>query len=518
MKESIAAQHVEAQCAATQHGSALVSGNGCMPGNSHTQEHACVFGCGRILEDEFNEICRSLDGDLESRRKADEWLATTDALYHGGPVSWAFTPKIFTRAEIDALADIAHTMSRIMEKVTRRFLEDPSFRAEFHLTKQMEDLCCTPAAYEQLIPITRVDIFLNEETGDFQFCELNTDGSAGLNATVEITRAIQSSATYQEFAQRHASISTFDVERLGCEAVLACYRSWEHAGTDGHPKTTPQLLFVDYDESASHGEVDSLCRRFAELGVSARFADMHDLRIEMVDGRRRLCDTQGPVDCVWRRAVTGEMLDKPCAGADAFMQAGREGLACLVGSFRTWPCHTKTVFALLWSEHASEFLDEDELAFVHAHVPETYLLSSGSDLSLYQDKDEWIVKPSDGYNSVGVLSGLEATQDRWQEALEQTARIGGVVQRYAAQYATPMVIGGRLVEGAGYTDMQAREADRQQYAVDFVPANNLEGLFLFNGRFSGVYTRCGYQPTIGEWTNRFHMGCIVVDEGEHPKK
>ena len=107
---------------------------------------------------------------------------------------------------------------------------------------------------------------------------------------------------------------------------------------------------------------------------------------------------------------------------------------------------------------------------------------------------------------------LEATPERWREALRETAAVGGIVQRYAPQYATPMAIGGRLVEGAGYTDMEAREADRRAHATDFAPANNMEGLYLFCGRFSGVYTRCGYQPTIGEWTNRFHMGCLVVDE------
>ena len=36
----------------------------------------------------------------------------------------------------------------------------------------------------------RADIFLNEETGAFQFCEINTDGSAGINATVAFFREI----------------------------------------------------------------------------------------------------------------------------------------------------------------------------------------------------------------------------------------------------------------------------------------------------------------------------------------
>ncbi|MCH4054132.1 MAG: GDSL-type esterase/lipase family protein [Atopobiaceae bacterium] len=473
---------------------------------------ASVFGRGHELELEFNDICMGLGGDVASRKAADEWLATTDALYHGGPVSWALTPKIFTRSEAAELARIAETTARIMDKLTARFLADEGFRKLFGLSPEMERLCLTQAGYEQLIPIMRADIFLNEETGAFQFCEINTDGSAGINATVEITKAIQSTETYREFARRHPAIETYDVERTACDAVLACYESWDKAGRDGHPREQPQVLFVDYDESASHGEVDSLCRRFAEAGISARFADIHDLRIEDVDGRERLVDSVGPVDCVWRRAVTSEMLDKPCPGADALIEAGRRDLACLVGSFRTWPVATKTVFAVLWGDSVADVLDADELAFVREHVPETRLLAPDTDLAPYQDKDAWILKPAGGYNSMGVLSGLEATQDEWADALEKTRQGGGVIQRYAPQYATPMVVGGRLPEGAGYTDMAARAADRLEHALDFAPANNMEGLFLFNGRFGGVYTRCGYQATIGEWTNRFHMGCLVVDD------
>jgi ribosomal protein S18 acetylase RimI-like enzyme len=471
-----------------------------------------VFGRGHELELEFNEICRELGGDVESRRKADEYLGTTGALYHGGPISWAMTPKIFTKREAAALADIAETCGRIMDKLTRAFLEDPSFRSRFRLSPEMERLCLTQAGYERLIPIMRADIFLNEETGDFQFCEINTDGSAGMSDAVEVTNAIRMTETYRAFERRHPSISTFDVERTACDAILACYATWDKAGREGHPRERPCVVFVDYGESASTDEVESLCRRYAEQGIAARFADIRDLRIEDVDGHERLCDGVGPIDCVWRRAVTGEILDKPCDGATALIEAGRRDLCCIVGSFRTWPVATKTVFAVLWEDGIEKVLDAEELAFVRTHVPETIVLAPDSDLAPYADKDAWILKPSGGYNSMGVLSGLEATSEQWADALAATAEGGGVIQRYATQYATPMVIGGRLPDGAGYTDMAAREADRIAHALDFSPANNMEGLYLFNGRFSGIYTRCGYQATIGEWTNRFHMGCLVVDE------
>ncbi len=62
---------------------------------------------GRELEDEFLWTARELAGDVESREAGDRYLLTTHALYHGGPVSWAMTPKIFDVAQIEILRDAA---------------------------------------------------------------------------------------------------------------------------------------------------------------------------------------------------------------------------------------------------------------------------------------------------------------------------------------------------------------------------------------------------------------------------
>ena len=41
----------------------------------------------------------------------------------------------------------------------------------------------------------------------------------------------------------------------------------------------------------------------------------------------------------WRRAVTGELWDKPCDGRSALIEAAQEGLACIVGGvLERGPC------------------------------------------------------------------------------------------------------------------------------------------------------------------------------------
>lgn len=435
------------------------------------------------LERAWKTCADALAGDEASHRAGDDYLAGTNALYHGGPVQWSFYPKVFSRRDVERLAGIAETMGSIMDKVTRRFAHDAALRAKFGLDPAIEELAFAPVAYDTQIPIARVDIFLDEETGDFMFCELNTDGSSGMLVTQEVTRANLLTATGRAFSASH-DVAAFDVYGACVDAVLGCYRD------AGGTAETPEVVAVDYAESIVAEEIDDIAGAFAVAGAHLRFADIRDLTYT----NGVLADSAGPIDCVWRRVVISEMLEKPCPGADALMACVHDGIVPVVGGFRTWPCATKTVFAVLHDPIAETFLTPDELAFVHAHVPRTYLLDPASDLARFADRARWIAKPRDGYNSIGVRAGVDCTAAEWDEVLAAMAACGGTVQEYVTPFATPNVEGG--VAGAG------REAE---------PYMNMEGLFLFRGRFGGVFTRCGQAAVIGEFSGRLNMGCVVVE-------
>lgn len=436
------------------------------------------------LERAYAAAAAALDGDAASHEAGDAYLAGTNALYHGGPVQWSFVPKIFSRRDLGYLSWIAETMGRIMDKVTRRFVEDEELRRAFGLDPRIEQLACMPSAYETQIPIARVDIFLNEETGAFKFCELNTDGSSGMLVTEEVSRANLLTSTGRAFAAKHA-VSTFDIYGACVDAILRCYRE------AGGAAETPEIVAVDYAESIVREEIEDIAASFEARGARLRFADIRDLAYE--DGV--LSDARGPIDCVWRRVVISEMLDKPCAGSDALMACAAEGVVPIVGGFRTWPCATKTVFAVLSSPAMDEVLDEEERVFVREHVPATYLLDEKSDLARFADRERWIAKPRDGYNSIGVVAGADCTDEEWERVLLEMAATSGTVQEYVMPYATDNVEGG--VNGIGRA---------------FEPYMNMEGLYLLGGSFAGVFTRCGQAAVIGEFSGRLNMGCLVVED------
>ena len=464
---------------------------------------AAAPALGRALEDRFNALCGSLPGlDAEGRAAGQAYLAGTHALYHGAPLSWAFTPKLFTVEGERLLADAAETMYRIMAKTLRAYRSDPAVRAAFGLPADVERLCLIEDHFPCPVPVARVDVFLNEDTGEYWFCELNCDGSAGMTATDEVSCAVALSPTFAALEGERPGLEPYSVVDACAREVLDCYGAWDLAGTGPFPAGRPSLAVVDYLESLSRDEAEDFVARFAAMGVDARITDIRDLSVDEVGGRWRLMDGRGPIDCVWRRVVVSEMMGKPCDGADALVLAAEENLACVVGGFSTWPCATKNVFAFFHGPQAASVLDAGELEFVRAHVPFTKVLAPGDDLAPYLDREAWIVKPADGYNADSVVAGRDVDDGRWLEVLGRGRETGAVVQAYAPQYVCPVVVGGCAPE----------DVTQLSGVVD---ASCMEGLYLFGGRFSGVFTRCGVGATIGEWTSRLNMGCFV-DRGGRP--
>lgn len=447
---------------------------------------------GLALERAYLQLAQEREGDHASRAAAQAYLDASPAKYHGGEtVPWGFVPKLFSRRDAERLAHMAETMGAIMDKLTRAYRTDPAVRRAFGFSPLIERLSLAPVPYRALIPIARVDVFLDERTGAYKFCELNTDGSAGMMLTTEVGRALQGTATYRVFAESHA-LAAYDLYGQCADAVISCARE---ALGDDVLRDGLRIAAVDYAESVYLAEIQELANAFEARGARLRFTDVRDLSYR--DGV--LSDAQGPIDAVFHRVVTGELADKPCPGADALAACAEEGRVPIVGAFRTWPAATKTAFAVFHSPLAETFLTPEELVFVRAHVPETVVLDEKTDLSRFRNRSRWIAKPADGYAGKGVVAGLDATDDSWAETLAELAGVHGIVQEYVPQPSMPFMPGTPSVDSEGSDDTPAFEV------------NAMIGLYLFNGRFGGVFTRVGMSNIIDYTTSRYNLATFVVD-------
>ena len=449
----------------------------------------------RALESEFCAIVNELGGDAEGKAAGDAFLAASHPVRGGrGVPDWAVTPKVLGPAELGILREGAETFGRILEKVTAHYLDDADYRALFRLSEEFEQQTLIPTGYDQLLPFMRLDTLFDQETGAFRFCGVATT-SAGMTSAIDVTRAVCLTEAYRRFSERHEGIHALDPVGGVIEALRETYTSWANADAGTHHPDRPVVGIVDYPESASAVEFADLIERLAEEGVFARFVDIRDLRIEEAAGQRRLVDSEGPVVCVYRRAPLGEMLEKPCAGAEALVEAARRGLACLIGGFCAAPVATNAIFAVLHAPETEAVLTSDELAFVRAHVPEAHFLERGCDLTPYlAAQDDWIVRPAGGYRASEAVAGIDRMdRDEWWRVLLAGCEEGAVIERYDPAYRSQIVVGG---EGGS----------------EPVEVGNMLGLFLCRGAFRGVYARCGHESVMGAWGEHFDLGCLVVNE------
>ena len=90
-------------------------------------------------------------------------------------------PNIYTEETRKRFEEIVAVTYGICVKVIEEYRRSQAYRALFGFSKEAEELILLETGYPCLLPLARFDLFYHEDTGEFWFCEFNTDGSTGMN-------------------------------------------------------------------------------------------------------------------------------------------------------------------------------------------------------------------------------------------------------------------------------------------------------------------------------------------------
>lgn len=139
------------------------------------------------------------------------------------------------------------------------------------------------------------------------------------------------------------------------------------------------------------------------------------------------------------------------------------------------------------------FLTSDEQRFVRDHFPRTELLTEENIAALdaVATKDRWIIKPLDSYASKGVYAGIDASPARWQKLLTQRCGTGTIIQAYCPPY-------------------QSTNIDFSEAHPVFRKYTNMTGLYVFAGRFAGIYSRLSDGGIISSQYNECVVPTLVL--------
>lgn len=502
--------------------------------------------CGKTgeMRDEFIATMKLLGGDVEGRKAVDDYIEHSTAVYHGQVVAMAFVPQFLDQATLCRFSAIVATVNGILDKMIEAYRQDPSYRALFHFPPELEHLTLLPTGYPCDIPVGRYDVFYDEDTADFTFCELNTDGTSAMNEELEMTRALTLSESFEVMRTVH-KLQAQDLYEGWIDEFLRIYESSEQRVND------PFVAIVDFEASATPHEIREFARRFRARGVRADVCYMehlvwHEALVDESglpvapglytdDGRR--------IDAVYRRAVTAEVIDAIRAGragarrsnADtcpstlrmpesdpalldaldgklletfgpavhseehltgvfALVKAVEESSICMEGGFITNIPHCKQVFQVMHAPETRSILSEEENAFIDAHIPVTnYLTASQVDLDAIKAAPmRWIIKPSDRSSSLGVFAGRDCADDaEWAKLVDAHTDDDYVVQTYCEQYAAPNTHPWPLEPLSSW--------------------NLLTGLFSYGEKLGGVYMRAGQRGIIVGYAGGVTVGTFLAD-------
>ena len=404
------------------------------------------------------------------------------ATYKGVPIKFGYLPKYFSQEGFAKLKeDLEHTW-RILVRVIGRYLDDPDYRRLFGFSTELEQMILRRPAYRTLLPVCRLDIFLNEETGAFKFCEFNADGSSAMNENAELNRTYRNTLLCREMDERYRQ-DTFELFDSWVQTFLGI---WRETGKE----ELPAVAIVDFlEKGSSAAEFTAFREAFERAGLEAYVAEIRDMRYE--DGSLMTADGHR-IDAVYRRAVTSDILAHRDE-VQAFLQAARDRRVCLIGDFCTQVVHDKVLFRILHDPYTAAFLPEEDNAFIADHVPYTAMLTGemAEREDVRENREKWIIKPRDSYGAHGIYPGRLCSPDEWREQLDAHADKDYILQEFVTPYRTENIYFG------------AEQPKWQSFS-------NMTGVFLYGGRVAGIYSRASVTPIISVEGDEHEMTSVVL--------
>lgn len=409
-----------------------------------------------------NEITNNLALHEKSGKEALDYMDHSTAKYHGKTIYSLYVPKILNEKTVQIFKQTAEMMATIMRKVIREYQKNADYRKLFGFSKRIEELILHNPLYENILPVCRVDIFYNESDDSFFFCELNTDGSSSMNEDRELCKAFEKTALYKSLNAEY-EIQSFELFDSLVDAFLSNYQTYPYK------VERPTVAIVDFLElGCSMEEFEQFRKSFEKRGLKAYICDIRSLHLN----NDKLCMENGEVvDLIYRRAVTSDICEREAEVPD-FMEAVLTHKVCCMGGFCTQAVHDKSLFYILRHEMTEQILTAEEKHFVEEHIPYTEELTESVivKLGVLEEKEKWLIKPKNSYGARGIFAGVRCSAEEWEKVVRDNQDTNYIVQQFVMPYQTANI-------------------DFHKDAPVLRNYSNLTGLYVYNGRFAGVYSR-----------------------------
>ena len=293
------------------------------------------------LQDQVYEVYRNnIDENMDENRRGA--LAMKEALErsplnHNGVMEKTLQiPKVFDAETVERFREITAISIGIFDKVVSEYRKNPEYRKLFPFSKELEELILLPASYDGNLAIARLDLFYDQNSGDFRFCEINTDGTAAMYRDLEMRKALIFNPAHRAVEEKF-ELEPFELFDSWVRTFLSLYDTY------GKKRENPLVVMPDFLENATIKEFEEFERSFKKAGVQCETCDIRSLKytdgvLYTAEGKR--------IDAIYRRAVTADIMAHYDEVGD-FVRAVRDDAVFVAGAFATQIIHNKWIFHVL---------------------------------------------------------------------------------------------------------------------------------------------------------------------------
>ncbi len=353
-------------------------------------------------------------------------LASRGLVFGGRPLCTVLRPRLVTRAQYDRVQDLTRRLMPAFDAILGAALSDRDVRAQFRMADWEESLVDVDPGFRAGSPTSRLDYFVNDETGAVSLTEYNAETPAGAGYNDALADMFSDLPATRQFA-RDWELLPVPTRHGVIRVVLEAWASWRGV------REVPQIGIIDWKEVPTASEFEIFQTHFRHLGIPCSIVDPRDAEY---DGER-LTFAGTPVTLLYKRVLLHELAERGGADHPVF-RAVRDGKVCMVNPPRCKILHKKASLAALTDERNARFLTPGQHTAVAECIPWTRVVEERQtlfhgehiDLLAYaaQHRDRFVLKPNDDYGGAGIVLGWTVDSETWNAALRTAVDNPYVVQ------------------------------------------------------------------------------------------
>jgi hypothetical protein len=367
----------------------------------------------------------------DSQAHLDDLQRRRGLVFGGRPLCTVLRPRFLTGEQYRLVRRRVHILMQAFSLAHKAAAADASFRRQFRLTAQEEELFAIDPGYPCPTPTSRLDAFFvttagGRNPGALRFTEFNAETPAAAAYTDELADAFLTMPIMAAFQRRYNAVAP--PARPGVyHALVESYVQWLGR------RERPRVAILDWKEVPTYAEFVLFREYFERQGLQCVIADPRE--VEYRDGKLWAGGLHATL--VYKRVLISELIERGGMG-QPLVRAVRDRAVCMVNPFRCKPLYKKASLAVLSDESNVRLFTPEQQEIIDEHVPWTRVVEErkttfdGRAIDLLpfvaENRERLVLKPNDDYGGKGVVLGWLVDAAKWGEAIRAALETPYVVQ------------------------------------------------------------------------------------------